>query len=119
MTKLLDTSEFPTELFGDLCHHRWRIEETFKRLKHRLNLEHMSGLSQLAVMQDVAAKVLCDNLQARIAPEACHQHAVPPERRMHHAATMSILKPLMPALLLSQSIASLLSDALALIAKRT
>jgi hypothetical protein len=79
----------------------------------------MSGLSQLAGMQNVAAKVLCDNLQALVAPEACHQHAVPPERRMHHAATMSILKPLMPSLLLSRSIASLLSDALALIAKRT
>ncbi|MFT5532356.1 MAG: IS4 transposase [Candidatus Paceibacteria bacterium] len=34
---------------------RWRIEEAFKRRKHRLNLEQASGLSQYAVMQDVAS----------------------------------------------------------------
>ena len=119
MTNLLECTEFPAERFGDLYHHRWRIEETFKRLKHRLNLEHVSGLSQLAVLQDVAAKVLCDNLQALIALEACQQHQVPPARRINHAAAFSILKPVMPSLLLGGSIASLLSDALALIAKRT
>ncbi len=42
----------------------WQTEEAFKRLKHRLNLEHVSGLSQLAAMQDFAAKIVCDNLQA-------------------------------------------------------
>jgi len=60
MTSLMDPEEFPASVFGDLYHQRWRVEETFKRLKHRLNLEHVTGLSQLAVMQDVAAKVLCD-----------------------------------------------------------
>ena len=30
--------------FADLYHQRWRIEEVFKRLKHRLNLEDVSGL---------------------------------------------------------------------------
>ena len=46
MTNLLDLSRFPAHSFGDLYHQRWRIEEAFKRLKHRLNLEHVSGLSQ-------------------------------------------------------------------------
>ena len=64
MTNLLDVVRFPAASFADLYHQRWRIEEAFKRLKHRLNLEHVSGLSQQAVVQDVAAKVLCDNLQA-------------------------------------------------------
>ena len=63
MTNLFDTARFPASAFGDLCHKRWRIEEAFKRLKHRLNLEHGSGLSQQAVVQDVAAKLMCDNLQ--------------------------------------------------------
>ena len=119
MTSLIDTTAFPAELFGDLYHQRWRIEETFKRLKHRLNIEHVSGLSQLAVMQDVAAKVLCDNLQTLIALEARNQHHLPPERRINHAAAFSILKPLMPSLLLGASMATLLADALAMIAKRT
>lgn len=31
--------------FGDLFHRRWRVEEAFKRLNHRLHLEDVSGLS--------------------------------------------------------------------------
>ena len=64
MTNLLDSERFPACEFGDIYHQRWCIEEAFKRLKHRLSLEHASGLSQLAVMQDFAATVLCDNLQS-------------------------------------------------------
>ena len=37
-------------------------EEAFKRLKHRLHLEAVSGLSQHALLVDVAAKVLADNM---------------------------------------------------------
>lgn len=58
----LDARTFPHELFRDLYHQRWRIEEAFKRLKHRLHLEAVSGLSQQALIIDVAAKVLSDNL---------------------------------------------------------
>src|SRR4051812_21797998 len=50
------------ESFGDPYHQRWRIEEAFKQLKHRLHLEAVSGLSQQASIIDVAAKVLADNI---------------------------------------------------------
>ena len=53
---------FPVALFGDLYHQRWRIEEAFKRLKHRLHPEAVSGLSQQALIIGVAAKVLADNI---------------------------------------------------------
>ena len=53
MTNLLDAVRFPASRFGEIYHQRWPIEEAFKRLKHRLSLEHVSGLSQLAVEQDV------------------------------------------------------------------
>ncbi|WP_200621695.1 hypothetical protein [Paraburkholderia aspalathi] len=43
----------------------------FKRLKHRLALEAVSGLSWLTHQQDLAAKVLCDNLNAVL----CHAAA--------------------------------------------
>lgn len=66
MTNLLDMVRFPAAEFGDLYHQRWAIEEAFKRLKHRLNLEHVSGLSQQALLQDFHAKILCDNLQALV-----------------------------------------------------
>lgn len=58
----LDIHEVPAEAFGELYHQRWRIEEAFKRLKHRLALEAVSGLSQQALLVDVAAKILADNL---------------------------------------------------------
>jgi hypothetical protein len=64
MTSLLDSSTWPAADFADLYHARWRIEEAFKRLKHRLKLEHLSGLSWLAAQQDFGAKLVCDNLNA-------------------------------------------------------
>ena len=49
----LDAEHFHAALFGHLYHQRWRIEEAFKRLKHRLHLEGFSGLSQQALIIDV------------------------------------------------------------------
>ena len=49
---------------ADLYHGRWRIEEACRRLKHRLGLQSVSGLSQHALLVDVATKVLADNLTA-------------------------------------------------------
>jgi hypothetical protein len=62
MTNLLDARRYPAEQFGALYHRRWRVEEAFKRIKHRLRLEAPSGLTYLAFQQDFAAKVLADNL---------------------------------------------------------
>ena len=56
----LTPEEVPTARFGELYHQRWRIEEAFKRLKHRLHLEAVSGLTQQALIVDLAAKVLAD-----------------------------------------------------------
>lgn len=56
MTILLDPVAFPAHEFGDLYHQRWRIEEAFKRLKHRFNLEHFSGLSQQAALHDFSGE---------------------------------------------------------------
>jgi IS4 transposase len=47
---------------GDLHHQRWRIEEAFKRLKHRPHLQAIPGLSQQVLMLDGAAKVLADEI---------------------------------------------------------
>jgi hypothetical protein len=64
VTSLLDRDAYPAHQFGALYHSRWRIEEAFRRIKHRLALEHLSGMSWLAAQQDFGAKVLCDNLNA-------------------------------------------------------
>lgn len=119
MTNLLDSVRFPASQFGDLYHRRWRIEEAFKRIKHRLSLEHVSGLSQHAVLQDLAAKVLCDNLQALVTLSAHARHDLPPERRINRAYVHSVIKPLLPSLLLGVAAATSLAHALALIARHT
>jgi len=119
MTNLLDTTRFPANRFTGLYHQRWRIEEAFKRLKHRLNLEHASGLSQLAVEQDVAAKVVCDNLQALATLEARGSDELPNREPINRAYAHTALKPLLPALLLGKKVAKLLRNVLKLIAKRT
>lgn len=119
MTNLLDTVQFPANCFGDLYHQRWRIEEAFKRLKHRLNLEHVSGLSQQAVLQDVAAKIVTDNLQA-LASFVAHEGAdLDADNRINHAYAHTVLKRLMPAILLGKKVAKLWREALALIAGQT
>jgi hypothetical protein len=116
---ICDTADFPHAEFGDLYHQRWRIEEAFKRLKHRLNLEQVSGLSQQAALHDFAAKILCDNIQS-LATETVYRSApLSPTRRINRAAAHSILKPLLPALLLGAEVATRLFNALRLIAART
>ena len=64
ITSLLDTKVYPAKAFRDLYHKRWRIEEAYKRIKHKIGLEWQSGLSWLAMQQDLAAKCLCDTLNA-------------------------------------------------------
>jgi len=62
MSSLLDGERYPAAAFGALYHRRWRIEEAFKRLKHRLRLEAVTGLDYLALQQDFGAKTVADNL---------------------------------------------------------
>lgn len=119
MTSLSDEQRFPAEIFRDLYHQRWSVEEAFKRLKHRLNIEHVSGLSQLAVQQDFAAKVLCDNLAAIATLVARKTHDVPPHRRTNRAYAHTALKPLLPVLLLGRGSFDLLHNVIALIASQT
>jgi hypothetical protein len=64
VTSLLNLDAYPAGDFGALYHSRWRIEEAFTRIKHRLALEQLSGLSWLAAQQDFGARILCDNLNA-------------------------------------------------------
>lgn len=123
MTNLFDQKLFPADCFAELYHKRWGIEEAFKRLKHRLNLEHVTGLSQQAIAQDVAAKIVCDNLQALVALTARADADLPDSRRINHAYAHTALKPLIPVLLLGsrvgRTVSKMLRCLLNLIAGRT
>ena len=62
ITSLVDTEKYPIELFSDLYHKRWPVEEDYKIIKCRIELENFSGQSALSVYQDFHAKVFAKNL---------------------------------------------------------
>lgn len=119
MTSLMDTERFPAALFDELYHQRWSIEEVFKRLKHRLCLKQVSGLSHLAAQQDFAAKVLCDNLAALASSNARGAAQLAAHCRINRAYARTPLKPLIPALLLGLASAAMLKKVLKLIGSQT
>lgn len=52
-TANVDAQTAPAHTFGELYHQRRRIEEAFKRLRHRAHLEAVSGLTQQAQLVGV------------------------------------------------------------------
>ena len=43
ITSLIDTQKYPIELFSDLYHKRWPVEEDYKIIRCRIELENFSG----------------------------------------------------------------------------
>jgi len=62
ITSLVDHEAYPAELFGPLYHLRWGVEEGYKRLKLRSELESWSGRTVESIYQDTHAKALTLNL---------------------------------------------------------
>lgn len=100
ITSLLDATAYPADSFAALYHSRWRIEEAFKRLKHRMALENTSGLSWLAAQQDFGAKVLADNLNALAVLEATAINKVSVSYKLNRTYAFAHLKRCLPRWLL-------------------
>ena len=100
ITSLLNAVTYPAEGFADLYHSRWRIEEAFKRLKHRMALENTSGLSWLAAQQDFGAKVLADNLHALAVLDATDLGQIPKSYKINRTYAFAHLKRCLPRWLL-------------------
>jgi len=64
VSSLTDLIAYPTSLFADLYHQRWGVEEDYKVLKSRLNIENYSSVSVEGILQDIHAKLLTKNLTA-------------------------------------------------------
>lgn len=64
VTSLVDKQEYPHQVFKKLYHLRWDIEESYKKDKHRLQLENFSGKTITAIYQDFYANMLLGNLTA-------------------------------------------------------
>lgn len=64
ITNLTDSEMYEADLFQELYHLRWGIEENYKRLKQWVEIENFSGKSALSVQQDFYAKIVSSNLTA-------------------------------------------------------
>jgi len=62
ITSLTDIRQYPLSVFSDLYHLRWPVEEDYKAIKCRIELENFSGKSALSVYQDFHAKILFKNI---------------------------------------------------------
>ena len=101
MATNLPISQFPTAVFSELYHERWRIEEAFKRLKCQSKLESVSGLTQHALLVDVHAKVLADNLASLVCIGASNLAGFEERQRTcNRAYAAPCLQRLLPRLVL-------------------
>lgn len=66
-TNLFDKKEYPSLLFKELYFKRWQVEEAYKQLKTRINLEAFSGKTARSIHQDFHAKILMMTLCATLA----------------------------------------------------
>jgi hypothetical protein len=67
ITSLVDKETYPREIFVELYHQRWPVEEDYKAMKHRIEIEAFTGKSVLSVYQDFHAHVFFKNLVAFMA----------------------------------------------------
>jgi hypothetical protein len=85
-TSLQDSQRFPYAVFKELYPQRWPIEEDFKFMKSRLEIENWSGASVEAVYQDFHATVFTKNLAAILAQPAqqvVYQQSLSKKYRYH------------------------------------
>jgi len=83
ITSLTDKDQYPLNIFADLYHKRWPIEEDYKTMKSRLQIENFSGKSVHSVYQDFHAKVFSKNLTAIIANTTKNEVEKISERRIY------------------------------------
>ena len=121
MTSLLDATSYPASAFSALFHGRWRTEEAYKRITHRLHLEHTSGLTWLAAQQDIGAKIVWDNLNALAAFLATEEHIpVESKHRINRTLAFNNIRRLLRRALALRIVGyNTFAEALAEIAKKS
>lgn len=67
ITSLLDPQLYPQPIFADLYNQRWPIEEDYKLMLARFELENWTGLSTEAIYQDFHATFFTKNLATILA----------------------------------------------------
>ena len=125
VTNVMDAAITPDD-FAALYRGRWRIEECFKLIKARLQVENWSGVLPHTVEQDFYASLVCANCAAALALEADPGHAClyPPtpdgkgwRRALNCTLVIKSLRHALPRLLLNIAVEGLLDRLLARLRK--
>ena len=119
ITSLLDKDDYPHELFKDLYHLRWPVEEDYKKMKCRVEIENFSGKSVESVYQDFHAKVFTSNLIASLVHPTQQVIQETYSNRMHPyqinlAQTISTMKDTVVLLFTRANVSELISSLLKL-----
>ena len=64
---LSNVEDIPLEELKQLYFQRWNIEENYKFLKHKMDLENFSGKTKNTVLQDFYSAIINANIQQLIA----------------------------------------------------
>lgn len=70
ITSLLNMDDYPYDIIKELYRKRWPVEEDYKTIKSRLELENWTGLTVEAIYQDFYATVFTKNFAAILAQPA-------------------------------------------------
>jgi len=119
-TSLIDTVRYPYDLFKELYHLRWGIEEGYKLLKERLDLEDFSGKTAKAVKQDFHAKILMMTLCAALSfpiEEKVRQESLQEknnnqrkhEKKLNHTSALGMLYDIAIGLFIEKDIKNALN----------
>ena len=125
ITNVMDRALTPAD-FAALYRGRWRIEECFKLIKARLQVENWSGVLPHTVEQDFYASFVRANCAAALALDADPQHAClyPSEpdskgwrRALNCTRVIKCLRHALPRLLLNIDLEALIAQLLARLRK--
>ena len=72
-TTLTDLTRYHYDLFAELYHQRWFVEEDYKVLKLPLELENFTGKTVHSIYQDCYAQILSKNIASILSFEARRQ----------------------------------------------
>jgi len=124
ITSLIDSEKYPHHLFAELYHDRWPIEEDYKVMKCRIEVENFSGKSPLSVYQDFHAAVFSKNITAILVASAQERVAESTVSRMfvyksNFTQALSTMRDTIVVLLQGsqKTILKIISDLLETIAK--
>lgn len=84
ITSLIDSGKYPFHLFDELYHDRWPVEEDYKVMKCRIELENFSGQSELSVYQDFHARIFSKNIISMLAFAALNTVTESTKNRVHN-----------------------------------